>query len=102
MMRREKAVEQVLRVERRLKANDDNDFSLSTADSIIQQFDQDGPRLGDFEFAGGAGSFATNMAATMAPAARMNNISFFIVYDSPCRRGALLIKTRSPDVSVLR
>jgi len=33
-------VEQVLRVERRLKANDDNDFSLSTADSIIQQFDQ--------------------------------------------------------------
>jgi putative ABC transport system permease protein len=31
--------ESVLRSLRRLKANDDNDFSLSTADSLIQQFD---------------------------------------------------------------
>jgi putative ABC transport system permease protein len=33
-------VEQVLRAERRLKSSDENDFSLSTADSVIQQFDQ--------------------------------------------------------------
>ncbi len=32
-------VEQVLRMERKLKADQPNDFSLSTADSVIQQFD---------------------------------------------------------------
>jgi len=32
-------VEQVLRSVRKLKADDENDFSLSTADSIVKQFD---------------------------------------------------------------
>ena len=32
-------VEQAIRMERKLKADDENDFSLSTADSIVRQFD---------------------------------------------------------------
>ncbi|MBN2431868.1 MAG: ABC transporter permease [Acidobacteria bacterium] len=33
-------VEQTLRMERKLKADDENDFSMSTAESIVRQFDQ--------------------------------------------------------------
>lgn len=51
LARAQDQTEQILRAERKLKANDESDFSLSTADSLITQFDSIVAGVGIFTIA---------------------------------------------------